>query len=1010
MPLRQDADGASDERPTTRQTRRVTGVRKLLGRIIYRVAIVWGGAPVTVERAEILQRIASMRIVLLVAPGGSGKTTTAEQILTRWELGTVRVRFTTPSGLDAAIGALVRGVRRAGLADIAESMTRALADDPVGALDAFVGLANESQLACAVLLDDVQHLDAVAARELGGALCDLGPMVRVVVSGRTLDAFADLATLARSAVIDAEALRLSNAEIEAALGGASPTLVEDVAAATTGWCAAVGLVGQRLRSDPTWSPSAPGSARALLDDLVGEVLEQSPDLVALGAAPLLDREVASIVGGADLFEAAQRAGIVAPHRGRWWVIPDPIRESLRFDFTLDLVRRTAIARHYRDCGDLYAAVELCASGSPRELVDFLAALHWNELEALGIPDLLAWIDGLDRSAFAIAPELLVSVAQAVELAAPDRRREFLDAALELSDGRPTVARAARVEIARVLYGSAHLDAAAEIAQAVLDELTDEEHSTRGRALLTLAGVSVYQCTPASLAKGADLYAEGARAFRVAGETRWLAESLARRGYTALYMAGSPREGEAEMRAALALLPTGDFSRGFWLANYSDVLDYLGRVPEAEAAANEALDIGIRRRDRTVEGMGWWSHTWIAAHRCDVAAFRAALTALERTMGQWVRPGQQVEVYASTAEHLAMLGDHAGYADFVARARACEAALDYPTPIELAEARHLALYGDPDAAVAMLERLDSGTALVPSNRPTRVILFALAEARRHNLELARSLWADAQASAEAMGVPDLLFRYAKPVVAMIEELLDETSRDGTVEASVTLRVLGGFSVERAGGQCTPQPGHPAMLVKLLALNALMTVDAAIDAMWPDADGDTGRARLRNLLNRLKQRSGELVIRDGETLRLHPSVSCDLDVFERRCASALSAAADERVGLARGALALYTGELLPGDIYDDWTIGRRERTKRRYLALADVVAEDAITRGDTDEAVRLLDLAIGAEPLDESRYARMCEVLVAQGRVGTAREVAARAIAALDDVGEVADPRLYALARG
>ena len=65
------------------------------------------------------------------------------------------------------------------------------------------------------------------------------------------------------------------------------------------------------------------------------------------------------------------------------------------------------------------------------------------------------------------------------------------------------------------------------------------------------------------------------------------------------MAGYPHEGEAEMRAALSLLPTGDFTRGFWLANYSDILDYLGRVPESEAAAREALDIGIRRRDRTV---------------------------------------------------------------------------------------------------------------------------------------------------------------------------------------------------------------------------------------------------------------------------------------------------------------------------------------------------------------------------------------------------------------------------
>ena len=92
--------------------------------------------------------------------------------------------------------------------------------------------------------------------------------------------------------------------------------------------------------------------------------------------------------------------------------------------------------------------------------------------------------------------------------------------------------------------------------------------------------------------------------------------------------------------------------------------------------------------------------------------------------------------------------------------------------------------------------------------------------------------------------------------------------------------------------------------------------------------------------------------------------------------------------RLALGLYTGDLLPGDVYDDWTVGPRERAKRQYLTLVDLVADDAVQRGDHDEALRLLDHAISVEPLDEARYERLCAVLLALGRTGSAREVATR----------------------
>ena len=97
------------------------------------------------------------------------------------------------------------------------------------------------------------------------------------------------------------------------------------------------------------------------------------------------------------------------------------------------------------------------------------------------------------------------------------------------------------------------------------------------------------------------------------------------------------------------------------------------------------------------------------------------------------------------------------------------------------------------------------------------------------------------------------------------------------------------------------------------------------------------------------------------------------------------------LPRAALTRATGELLPGDRYADWASAPRERLTRRHLALLDLVADDAITRGDLDEASRLLDEAIAVDPLEEERHVRLGRALLRQGRSAAARRVADRAVA-------------------
>ena len=113
------------------------------------------------------------------------------------------------------------------------------------------------------------------------------------------------------------------------------------------------------------------------------------------------------------------------------------------------------------------------------------------------------------------------------------------------------------------------------------------------------------------------------------------------------------------------------------------------------------------------------------------------------------------------------------------------------------------------------------------------------------------------------------------------------------------------------------------------------------------------------------------------------------------------------MARAALSRYRGELLPGDRYEPWAAAPRERLQRRCLELLDLLSEDAVARGDVDEAIRMLDRAQLAEPLDEDRYLRAAELLLFQGRRGSARALVRRAATVREQLGLAESERLLRL---
>ncbi|HXZ99773.1 MAG TPA: BTAD domain-containing putative transcriptional regulator [Candidatus Binatia bacterium] len=226
----------------------------------------------------------------------------------------------------------------------------------------------------------------------------------------------------------------------------------------------------------------------------------------------------------------------------------------------------------------------------------------------------------------------------------------------------------------------------------------------------------------------------------------------------------------------------------------------------------------------------------------------------------------------------------------------------------------------------------------------------------------------------------------------------------------LKVLGGFSAA-VGADPVEMEGRPAQLVMLVAAaGGRAEVDLLVEAMWPDADPQVGRARLRTVLARVPHLAERLLVRSGESVTLAPGVELDAAAFETAARRALAARTRGEPGwtaTARAALDAYTGDLLAGSCDEMWALGPRERLRRLQLGLLDALADVAAGSGDADGAVALLQRAIDVDPTDESRYQRAAELLAERGRSGAALAMLGRARSILAELRLRAPPGIAEL---
>jgi DNA-binding SARP family transcriptional activator len=221
-------------------------------------------------------------------------------------------------------------------------------------------------------------------------------------------------------------------------------------------------------------------------------------------------------------------------------------------------------------------------------------------------------------------------------------------------------------------------------------------------------------------------------------------------------------------------------------------------------------------------------------------------------------------------------------------------------------------------------------------------------------------------------------------------LDRQS-DGA-DAVLRLRLLGGFSAwvdGRPVEHAAWRRRKVSRLVKLLALapDHRLHREQVECRLWPELGPRAASQNLHHTLYRarhtlepgLERRAEPRFLRlQNDLLELAPpdALESDLDAFELAAATAFASGGD--VALYARAVALFGGELLPEERFEDWAIDRRDTVKATYVELLLELADLERARARLDAAIEALKRIVAIEPLHEDAQSHLIHLHGLAGR--------------------------------
>jgi hypothetical protein len=866
--------------------------------------------PDCVDRDRLLRQLSSFSVVALAAPAGHGKTCLAAQLA---ESARGPVAWFLADELDRDRAGVVTHLLAAlstAWPDLGAEVPATVDDESAVPL---FGAALETLAGPGCLVMDDVHLlpPDVLESVVRTAVAALPTQCRLVVCTRAAVPEAVLRAEATGRAVTVGASLLAFDQDECGRVAGAPERGAEIHARTGGWPLAVALLARDSAPDATAADRSGRLAELVLDQLPDDARNV---LVVLSRVPRFPARLLTRLGtelpALDMFGRGN-PGLV-PLEGGWWAPREWLRDALR-EIGADGALVATTARALRDIGEIDLAVQLLVAEARFEdavpLLETLASQGMSDGRA-------AWVQGLieaiPRPSRTFALDLLAATA-AQALSRPGPEVELLDLVRRSATESPGVRLVAQALLASHyrMEGDARLFAVCEeaLADALLSDDPGPELAARwpddlpaAAEILRLYGYAhLFAAERASIERGRRLVTTALDLLDAAGrpttsQRAWLTY------FEVLLFLRPPLDAVRSLRVAAHRIAQLDHFEGpLRLAELATV-EYFALDP----AARRTIEMAREAAARTGNLIGL----------APVASIEVALD-----LGNH---GYRPELGERFDRIAAELAAHPRLAPFVALITA---------EFGIALVRH----GEPGHARRYLgaaeESLDDSIFAHTSSFRCRRL--------RGLLERAEGRSSDGRATLEALR-RDAVAEGRAGLVELIGTDLAEPPTAGRsrhaaeLEPSpIVIHVMAPELRVTVDDQPLPAPrGYPAKLLALLvARSGAMTMDAAIEGLWPGADPEVGRNRLHGVLLRLRRSlglaaDGPITCAEG-MVRLDRSPTLTIDSWDFEALAARSDA-------TAAAVNAYDGDVLPVQFaYDDTVAAYRLWLRRTFLRLATAV---------------------------------------------------------------------------
>ncbi|MBE7549977.1 MAG: tetratricopeptide repeat protein [Anaerolineales bacterium] len=204
-------------------------------------------------------------------------------------------------------------------------------------------------------------------------------------------------------------------------------------------------------------------------------------------------------------------------------------------------------------------------------------------------------------------------------------------------------------------------------------------------------------------------------------------------------------------------------------------------------------------------------------------------------------------------------------------------------------------------------------------------------------------------------------------------------------TLQLRLLGRPEIIRAGVSVAEalSSKSQAILYYLAVTDQPQTRSTLAALLWGDVPDDAARANLRKALSNLREKVGDYLDLDGQTVAFRPDCSLWIDVVEFR-ARADGVGLVGEVQRLQEAVALYRGDFLSGYYvrhapdFETWMLAEQARLREMVIQALHTLAAHHAEQGELPEGIAVIRRLLGLEPWREEAHRQLMLLLARDGQ--------------------------------